>query len=246
MCCTQTASCFSWHDIRDIAGQWSLKQCNNHPSIAPFRCPSAMPPEGYTRVGILPGSPSLDRGSRGAKVGFEPRTFRSCHYPTTGLIPGSQVNRSTVAPFRCLTAMPHEGGTRAGILPDCPSLDRGSQEAKVGFEPRTFRSVNSRSNHLVHLAPSQVSETVAVHPVNAFILCYKVIRYSPLSFPVSTELSKKDLHQVEGPRSQSTGYISSRRPCDTPKKMTVDLFAELSNWLANVSSPVEETSSVRS
>ncbi|KAG5448039.1 hypothetical protein CSKR_106592 [Clonorchis sinensis] len=29
-------------------------------------------------------------------------------------------------------------------------------------------------------------------------------------------------------------------------QMTVDLFAELGNWLANVSSPVEETSSVRS
>ncbi|KER32196.1 hypothetical protein T265_01631 [Opisthorchis viverrini] len=27
-------------------------------------------------------------------------------------------------------------------------------EAEVGFEPRTFRSVNSRSNHLVHLAPA--------------------------------------------------------------------------------------------
>ncbi|KAG5442553.1 hypothetical protein CSKR_108755 [Clonorchis sinensis] len=52
---------------------------------------------------------------------------------------------------RCLAAMPPEGSTRAGILPGCPSLDRGSREAEVGFEPRTFRSVNSRSNHLSHL-----------------------------------------------------------------------------------------------
>ncbi|KER32202.1 hypothetical protein T265_01636, partial [Opisthorchis viverrini] len=37
------------------------------------------------------------------------------------------------------------GSTRAGILSGCPSLDRGSRVAEVGFEPRTFRSVNSRS-----------------------------------------------------------------------------------------------------
>ncbi|KAG5445458.1 hypothetical protein CSKR_103729, partial [Clonorchis sinensis] len=46
----------------------------------------------------------------------------------------------TVAPFRCLTAMLPEGSIRAGILPGCPSLDRGSQEADVGSEPRTFLS----------------------------------------------------------------------------------------------------------
>ncbi|KAG5442992.1 hypothetical protein CSKR_107169 [Clonorchis sinensis] len=45
--------------------------------------------------------------------------------------------------------MPFKGSMRAGILPGCPSLDRGSREAEVGFEPRTFRSVNSHSNHLV-------------------------------------------------------------------------------------------------
>ncbi|KER30906.1 hypothetical protein T265_02721 [Opisthorchis viverrini] len=28
---------------------------------------------------------------------------------------------------------------RAEILPGCPSLDRGSREAEVGFEPQTFR-----------------------------------------------------------------------------------------------------------
>ncbi|KER28469.1 hypothetical protein T265_04697 [Opisthorchis viverrini] len=45
--------------------------------------------------------------------------------------------------------MPREGGMRAGILPGCPSLDGGSREAEVRHEPRTFWSVNSRSNHLV-------------------------------------------------------------------------------------------------
>ncbi|KAG5452497.1 hypothetical protein CSKR_103297 [Clonorchis sinensis] len=57
-----------------------------------------------------------------------------------------------VAPLWCLAATPPEGSMRAGILPGCPSLDRGSREAEVGFEPRIFRSVNSRSNHLGHLA----------------------------------------------------------------------------------------------
>ncbi|KER24476.1 hypothetical protein T265_07845 [Opisthorchis viverrini] len=45
----------------------------------------------------------------------------------------------------CTTQRKHEGW-------DAASLDKGSREAKVGFEPRTFRSVNSRSNHLSHLA----------------------------------------------------------------------------------------------
>ncbi|KER30303.1 hypothetical protein T265_13200, partial [Opisthorchis viverrini] len=63
-----------------------------------------------------------------------------------------QLSRSAVAPIRCLAAMPHEGGTRARILSGCLSLDRGSREAEVGFEPRTFWSVNSRANQLSHLA----------------------------------------------------------------------------------------------
>ncbi|KER22678.1 hypothetical protein T265_09300 [Opisthorchis viverrini] len=50
--------------------------------------------------------------------------------------------------------MPPEGSTRAGILSGCPSLDRGSREAEAGFELRTFRPVNSRTNHLGHLAPA--------------------------------------------------------------------------------------------
>ncbi|KAG5450137.1 hypothetical protein CSKR_112663, partial [Clonorchis sinensis] len=51
-----------------------------------------------------------------------------------------KINHSAVAPFWCLTAMLPEGSTRAGILPGCPSLDRGSREAEVGFELWTFRS----------------------------------------------------------------------------------------------------------
>ncbi|KER25327.1 hypothetical protein T265_07201 [Opisthorchis viverrini] len=44
-----------------------------------------------------------------------------------------KINHSAVASFRCLAALPHEGGTRAGILPGCPSLDRGSREAELRF-----------------------------------------------------------------------------------------------------------------
>ncbi|KAG5445244.1 ATP synthase subunit alpha, mitochondrial [Clonorchis sinensis] len=39
-------------------------------------------------------------------------------------------NRSTVTTFRCLDAMPPEGSTRAGILPDCPSIDRRNRDAR--------------------------------------------------------------------------------------------------------------------
>ncbi|KER31989.1 hypothetical protein T265_01916 [Opisthorchis viverrini] len=72
-----------------------------------------MLPEVSMRAGILPGCPSLERGSREAEVGFEPRTFRSC-----------------------LGTMLPEGSTRVGILPGCPSLGRGSREAEIGFEPQ--------------------------------------------------------------------------------------------------------------
>ncbi|KAG5441015.1 Ras-specific guanine nucleotide-releasing factor 2 [Clonorchis sinensis] len=56
---------------------------------------------------------------------------------------GFGLDCSAVTPFRCLAAMPPEGSTRAGILPGCPSLDRGSREAEVGFELRTLRSSNT-------------------------------------------------------------------------------------------------------
>ncbi|KAG5452329.1 hypothetical protein CSKR_112798 [Clonorchis sinensis] len=58
------------------------------------------------------------------------------------------LSSDAVKAFRCLAAVPPEGSTRAAILPGCASLDRGSREAEVGFEPQTFRSVRSSSNHL--------------------------------------------------------------------------------------------------
>ncbi|GAA55984.1 hypothetical protein CLF_109553 [Clonorchis sinensis] len=62
--------------------------------------------------------------------------------------------------FQEWAAMPPEGSTRAGILPGCASLDRGSRQTEVGFEPRTFRSVDSRSIHLSHLVPCAWLETL--------------------------------------------------------------------------------------
>ncbi|KAG5444772.1 hypothetical protein CSKR_111387 [Clonorchis sinensis] len=46
-------------------------------AVATLRCLTATPPEGCKRAGILPGRPSLDRGSREAEVGFELQNFRS-------------------------------------------------------------------------------------------------------------------------------------------------------------------------
>ncbi|KER32885.1 hypothetical protein T265_01171 [Opisthorchis viverrini] len=86
---------------------------------------------------------------RAATINFK-LTFRRTKH---NCLSRKKKERSAVAPFRCLAAMPPKGSTRAGILPGCPSLDRESRVAEVGFEPRTFRSVNSRSNHLSHLAP---------------------------------------------------------------------------------------------
>ncbi|KAG5450735.1 hypothetical protein CSKR_108960 [Clonorchis sinensis] len=40
------------------------------------------------------------------------------------------IDPDILAPFRCLTAMPLEGSTIAGILPGCPSLNRGGSEAE--------------------------------------------------------------------------------------------------------------------
>ncbi|GAA56377.1 hypothetical protein CLF_110754 [Clonorchis sinensis] len=55
-------------------------------------------------------------------------------------------NPSAVTSFRCLAAMPPEESKRAGIFPDCPSLDKKIREAEVGFKPRTFRKVITRPN----------------------------------------------------------------------------------------------------
>ncbi|KER27850.1 hypothetical protein T265_05204 [Opisthorchis viverrini] len=145
---------------------WGCEQ--NRSDVTSFRCLTAIPPEGNTRAGILPGYPSLYRRSRETEVGFEPRNFRSVNSRSNHLghlaqvhvieimalaifitrsVWGCKQNRSDVTSFRCLTAIPPEGNPRAGILPGYPSLYRRSRDTEVRFEARTFRSVNSRSGH---------------------------------------------------------------------------------------------------
>ncbi|KAG5442715.1 hypothetical protein CSKR_108022 [Clonorchis sinensis] len=59
-------------------------------------------------------------------------------------------NKGNHSPFRYLAAMPPKGSTRAEILPGCPSLDKKSREAEVGFEPRTFR-ISHYFDKYIHL-----------------------------------------------------------------------------------------------
>ncbi|KAG5452653.1 hypothetical protein CSKR_114424, partial [Clonorchis sinensis] len=63
-----------------------------------------------------------------------------------------------------------------------PSLDRGSREAEVRFEPRTFRSVNSRSNQLGHLDPNPRTKSVT----NANFAFSISLASSPPHVPVAT------------------------------------------------------------
>ncbi|KAG5453190.1 hypothetical protein CSKR_112752 [Clonorchis sinensis] len=72
-----------WQTVGSDRGQQK-----NRSAVAPFRCLTAMSPQGSTRVGIQPGCPSLDRGSREAEFGFEPRTFRQ-HKTTDRKVRGS-------------------------------------------------------------------------------------------------------------------------------------------------------------
>ncbi|KAG5446783.1 hypothetical protein CSKR_105547 [Clonorchis sinensis] len=46
--------------------------------------------------------------------------------------------RSSVTPLRWSATLAPEGSTGAGILPGCPSLDRGSRETVVGFTDHPF------------------------------------------------------------------------------------------------------------
>ncbi|KAG5442134.1 Tumor protein p63-regulated protein 1 protein, variant 3 [Clonorchis sinensis] len=46
---------------------------------------------------------------------------------------------SVIAPYWCIDAMQPEGRTKSRVPQGCPSIDRGSREAEVGFEPQTIR-----------------------------------------------------------------------------------------------------------
>ncbi|KER27348.1 hypothetical protein T265_05595 [Opisthorchis viverrini] len=68
-------------------------------------------------------------------VGHSPRWLRYASKGRSLLCMCSELmtcaHPSAAAPFRCLTAMPPEGSTRARILPGCPSLDRRSRDAEL-------------------------------------------------------------------------------------------------------------------
>ncbi|KER23392.1 hypothetical protein T265_08716 [Opisthorchis viverrini] len=49
--------------------------------------------------------------------------------------------------FRCLADMLPEGSKRAEIMPGYPGLHVSSRDAKVGLNPRTFRSISSGCDH---------------------------------------------------------------------------------------------------
>ncbi|KER32139.1 hypothetical protein T265_01759 [Opisthorchis viverrini] len=123
-------------------------------ALTPRRFLAAISPEGATKAEIPPSRPNPDR-SLNAGVHRVQIVHRDINPNNLLRTTEEQIKyyRSAVAPFRCLAAMPHEEGTKAGIPPGCPNLDRGIREAEVGSEPRTFQSVNSRSNHLVHPVP---------------------------------------------------------------------------------------------
>ncbi|KAG5448291.1 hypothetical protein CSKR_110458 [Clonorchis sinensis] len=113
--------------------------------------------------------------------------------------------------------MPSEGSTRAEILPGCPTLERGNREAEVGFELQTFRSVNSRSNHLGHLAldplmcrlmfqlPRYSRHCNTLYRRNTLLMSLmKTIRQSTIGFALLRA------HRVEPPERQNevgAGFI---------------------------------------
>ncbi|KER23198.1 hypothetical protein T265_14685, partial [Opisthorchis viverrini] len=58
----------------------SEKEMRLRSAVAPFRCLSDMPPEGNMRAEVVPGYPSLDRGSQKLEVRFEPQTSWSAKF----------------------------------------------------------------------------------------------------------------------------------------------------------------------
>ncbi|KER29665.1 hypothetical protein T265_13319, partial [Opisthorchis viverrini] len=54
-----------------------LSKSFQQPSVTVLRGLATMSPEGGARAETLTGHPSLDRSSREAKVGLEPKTLRS-------------------------------------------------------------------------------------------------------------------------------------------------------------------------
>ncbi|KER22729.1 hypothetical protein T265_14798, partial [Opisthorchis viverrini] len=71
--------------------------------------------------------------------------------------------RSAVAPLRCLAAVSPEGTTRVGILPGCPSLDRGRDRFRTTDLPVSNLALQPLSN----LAPMLYKRPINVSGVRA-------------------------------------------------------------------------------
>ncbi|KER21542.1 hypothetical protein T265_10164 [Opisthorchis viverrini] len=148
-----------------------------------FTRPRELAYSALMRVKNLWGTPLHHRHCHSAWRFTESKAaFRSRNTTIVGCWKQTIINHSTVAPFRCPAAMPPKGSTRAGILPGYPSVDRESREAEVGFEPRTFWSVNSRSNHLSHLASFPLESTVTTETVGTFKVLHKSLNDKRLHF----------------------------------------------------------------
>ncbi|KAG5441665.1 hypothetical protein CSKR_103198 [Clonorchis sinensis] len=111
--------------------------------------------------------------------------------------------------------MPPEGSMRAGIPLGCPSLDRGSREAEMGFEPRTFRSVNLRSSHLAPIQSNPVSNYVT----------------SGSSGNSSKRGETNPFHQVVYSSSENRMFLLCSRNCSLCSSNQKHKQFEMAQWL---------------
>ncbi|KAG5450792.1 hypothetical protein CSKR_101400, partial [Clonorchis sinensis] len=130
----------------------------------------------------------------------------SYHHPSSP----RGINRSAAAPSRCLSAMPPEGSTRAGMLPGSPSLDRESREAVVGF---IFIFIFHRKSH-GYSACNQILLPIFPSKILNFVASYlKLIHVSSSSLCIKRvwrETSCMNATDVSQPRSRSVSPVKHR------------------------------------
>ncbi|KER22127.1 hypothetical protein T265_09696 [Opisthorchis viverrini] len=150
---------------------------------------------------------TIDYDSRWGAVLKVPRKFslKRSHFKSRSL---RKMPRREVAPLG--SRKQQEGSTRAGILPGCPSLDRGSPEAEVGFEPRTFRPLETAQWLRRQLTDRKVrgsNQTSA----SRLLLCGLGI--SALTIPLSGIADRLRMGGTVGPpsRQRSSAVIFSHR-----------------------------------